>query len=82
LALSKLYKRYGYISFDTLKALPEYPKIEIKNKPQCKACEKGKAIKLAAKYNQKRALKIQTLRSLGVLHADLVGPITPIIPAK
>jgi hypothetical protein len=57
LALSELHERYGHISFDTLKALPKCPKFNIKNKPRCKACEKGKATKPAAKNHQKRAQK-------------------------
>jgi hypothetical protein len=32
-ALSKLHERYGHISFNTLKTLPECPKFNIKNKP-------------------------------------------------
>jgi CHAT domain-containing protein len=82
LALSKLHERYGDISFDTLKALPECPNFNIKNKPCCKACEKGKATKLAGKNYQKRVPKIQTSRPLEQLHANLIRPINPMIPGK
>jgi hypothetical protein len=82
LALSELHERYGHISFDTLKALPKCPKINIKNKPRCKACEKGKATKPVAKDYQKRAPKIRTSRPLERLHADLVGPIYPVTPGN
>jgi hypothetical protein len=67
---------------DTLKALPECPKFNIKNKPYSKACEKGKATKLAAKNHKKRALKIQTSRSLEQLHPDLVASIYPMTQSK
>jgi hypothetical protein len=82
LCLSELHERYGHISFDTLKALPECPKFNIKNKPHCKACENGKATKPAAKNYQKRAPKIQPSRLLDRLHANLVGPINPMTPGK
>jgi transposase InsO family protein len=81
-ALSELHERYGHISFNTLKNLPECPKFNIKNKPRCKACEKGKATKPAAKNHQKRAPKIRTSRPLERLHADLVGPIYPVTPGN
>jgi hypothetical protein len=82
LALSELYEKYGHISFDSLKNLPKCPKFNIKNKPRCKAYEKGKAIKPAAKTHQKMALKIRTSGPLERLHADLVGLIYPVIPGN
>ena len=56
-----LYERYGHISFDTLKTLPEYPKDKTIKKPRCEACEKGKATKPPLlKSNQ----AIRTIRPL------------------
>ena len=72
----ELHKRYGHISYDTLKTLPECTEFE--TKPRCEACEKGKATKPAAKNQSKEGTKIRTLRPLERLHADLVGPIKPI----
>jgi hypothetical protein len=51
--VSELYERYRHIFFDTLKSLPEYPKVYMS--PQCKACKKGKPTKLLAKNYQKMA---------------------------
>jgi hypothetical protein len=59
---SELHERYGHISFDILKSLPECPKFY--TKPQCKAGEKGKAIKPPAKNYQKKAPKIRTTQPL------------------
>ena len=74
-AITELDQRYGHISFDTLKTLPECPKCN--HKPRCEACEKGKATKQPAK----RDGTIRTSRPLERLHADLVGPITPTTPS-
>jgi len=43
LAIS-LHERYGHISYDTLRTLPEFPK-DWKEKIRYEACEKGKATK-------------------------------------
>jgi hypothetical protein len=45
--VSELHERYGHISFDTLKSLPECPKFYMR--PQCEAYEKGKATKPLSK---------------------------------
>ena len=42
-SISELYVRYGHISFDTLKTLPECLKFD--KAPRYKACEKEKATK-------------------------------------
>ena len=68
----KLHKRFGHISYNTLKSLPECPKFS--SNPRCEACEKGKTTKPAAK---EQSVKIRTSRTLQRLHVDLVGPITP-----
>lgn len=72
----KMHERYGHISYDTLKTLPECAKI--KKKPRCEACEKGKTTKPAAK----RDGTIRTSKLLERLHTDLVGPIKPVTPSK
>lgn len=72
-----LHERYGHISYDTLRKLPEYAK-GYTEKPTCKACEKGKATKPAAEDHSKSGNQIRTSRPLQRLHGDLVGPIKPI----
>jgi len=69
----ELHERYGHISYDTLRTLPELPK-EIEKNACCEACEKDKATKPPAKQSSKL---IRTSRLLERLHADLVGPINP-----
>ena len=73
------YERYGHISYDTLRTLPNFPKLE-KPYPRCETCEKGKATKPPAKGQKNRT--IRTTRRVERLHADLVGPITPVTPGK
>jgi len=75
----ELHERYGHISYDTLKHLPEYPKSTI-NPPRCEACEKGKATKPPAP--QSKVGPIRTTKLLERIHCDLVGPIKPPTPAK
>jgi len=43
-SIVELHERYGHISYDTPKNLPEYPK-NAGIPPRCEACEKGKATK-------------------------------------
>jgi transposase InsO family protein len=76
--VSELHERYGHISFDALKSLPECPKFDIK--PRCEACEKGKATKPPARNQQKKDPKIRTTRPLERFHGDFIGPIKPITP--
>ena len=73
----EMHERYGYISYDTLKTLPQFPKI--KQNPRCEACEKGKTTMPAAREQQQ---KIRTTQRLERLHVDLVAPITPVTPGK
>ena len=75
----ELHERYGHISYDTLKSLPECSKFD--TKPRCEACEKGKATKPAARNHNKKGTQIRTSRPLERLHADLVGPIKPTTPS-
>jgi hypothetical protein len=78
--VSELHERYGHISFNTLKSLPECPKFH--TKPRCEACEKGKATKPPARNQQKTDPKIRTTRPLERIHADLIGPIKPVTPGN
>jgi hypothetical protein len=78
--VSELHERYGHISFNTLKSLPECPKFHAK--PRCEACEKGKATKPPARNQQKKDPKIRTTRPLERIHADLIGPIKPVTPGN
>jgi len=75
----ELHKRYGHISFDTLKNLPEYPKFST-TPSKCEACEKGKATKPSAP--QSKVGPIRTTKPLERIHCDLVGPIKPPTPGK
>ena len=75
----ELHERYGHISYDTLRTLPEFPSNVKKGmEPRCESCQKGKATKPAAKTNKE---PIRTTRPLEQLHADLVGPIKPTTPS-
>lgn len=67
-----LYERYGYISFDSLKSLPEGQKFRhIANPPICEACIAGKSIKPLARRTEKPIWSNQPLERI---HADLIGP--------
>ena len=77
-AAEDIHERYGHISYDTLKTLLKFPKIE--RTSRCEACEQGKATKLPAK-DQKETI-IRTTRGLEKLHAHLVGRITPVTPGR
>ena len=71
--LMELHERYGHISFDTLKSLPEAQKYRNKTIPKCKACIAGKSTKPAAKpVKQPRSNRI-----LERIHMDLIGPLKP-----
>jgi len=75
----ELHERYGHISYNTLRTLPEYPKAVGKEKIRCKACEQGKATKPAA---PKQPQETRSSRLMERIHADLIGPIKPSTPAK
>ena len=70
--LMDLHERYGHISFDTLKSLPEGKIYQGKASPKCEACIAGKSTKPAAKANQ----GTRSDKPLERLHADLIGPFT------
>lgn len=71
----ELHERYGHISFDTLRTLPECHKFNTKLRYE--AYKKGKATKPVAKSNKE---PIRTFRPLERLHTDLVGSIKPVTP--
>ena len=71
--LMDLHERYGHISFDTLKSLPEVSqKYHGKTAPKCEACIAGKSTKPAARKT--RGTEVQSNQSLDQIHADLIGP--------
>jgi hypothetical protein len=71
-AVKELHERYGHISYDTLRSLPECRKFE--GKPRCEACKISTAAKPRA---LPRMQPIRTSRVSERLHCDLVGPINP-----
>ena len=72
--LMDLYERYGHISFDTLKTLPEaLPFKGIVSPPKCEACIAGKSTKPPARKAEKPTRSDKPLKRL---HADLIGPFT------
>ena len=70
--LMDLHERYGHISFDTLKSLPEAQKYHKKPAPKCEACIAGKSTKPATKTCQ----GTRSEQSLERIHADLIGPFS------
>ena len=69
--LMELHEKYGHISFDALKRLPEAIHLRDQPNPTCIACAKGKSTKPASKGNHN---PIRTSRPLERLHCDLIGP--------
>ena len=76
--LMDLHERYGHISFDTLKSLPEGQRYHGKTAPKCEACIAGKSVKPSAKTPKgpKGQTNIRSGWPLERLHADLIGPFT------
>ena len=70
--LMDLHERYGHISFDTLKSLPEGRKYHGKTAPKCEACITGKSTKPPSKTGK----RIRSEQPLERLHADLIGPFS------
>jgi len=78
--LIELHERYGHISFDTIRALPEYQQLKLAGAtecPTCNACLLGKTTKPPARAGQ----GIRSTKPLERLHADLIGPIDPTTPS-
>ena len=71
--LMDLHERYGHISFDTLKSMPEGQKYQRKTAPKCEACIAGKSTKPPARKAEK---PIRSKQPLEKLHADLIGPFS------
>ena len=72
--LMDLHERYGHISFDTLKSLPEALPLRGKtNPPVCEACIKGKSTKPPARKAEKQ---VRSNKVLERLHTDLIGPFS------
>ena len=70
--LMDLHERYGHISFDTLKTLPEGRIYHGKTAPKCEACIAGKSTKPAAKHYPES----RSEQPLERIHADLIGPLS------
>ena len=73
--LMDLHERYGHISFDTLKSLPEGQKYYGKTAPKCEACIAGKSTKPPARKAEK-STQVRSKQPLERIHADLVGPFS------
>ena len=70
--LMDLHERYGHISFDSIKSLPEGQKFRgIASPPICEACIAGKSTKPPARKAEK---PIRSKQPLERIHADLIGP--------
>ena len=73
--LQDLHERYGHISFDTLKTLPEAKGLSGPETGTCTACLKSKSTKPASKPSPIGT--IRTSRILERIHMDLIGPLKP-----
>ena len=73
--LMDLHERYGHISFDTLKSLPEGQKYHGKPAPKCEACIAGKSTKAPARKAEK-ITQVRSKQPLERIHADLIGPFS------
>ena len=73
--LQGLHERYGHISFETLKSLPEAKGLSGPGTGTCTACLKSKSTKPASKPSPVGT--IRTSRILERTHMDLIGPLKP-----
>ena len=71
--LQELHERYGHISFDTLRSLPEAK--GLLETETCTACLKSKSIKPASKPSLIGT--VRTSRILERAHMDLIGSLKP-----
>ena len=72
--LQDLHERYGHISFETLKSLPEAKELSGPGTGTCTACLKGKSINPPSKPSP--IGPIRTTKILERIHADLIGPLS------
>ena len=73
--LQGLHERYGHISFETLKSLPEAKGLSGPGTGTCTAYLKSKSTKPASKPSP--VGRIRTSRILERTHMDLIGPLKP-----
>ena len=73
--LQGLHERYGHISFDNLKNLPEAKGLPGTGTGTCTACLESKSTKPASKPSPIGT--IRTKRILERIHMDLIGPLKP-----
>ena len=72
--LQDLHERYGHISFDTLKSVPEAKGLSGSGTGTCTACLKAKSTNPPSKPSP--VGPIRTTRVLERIHADLIGPLS------
>ena len=72
--LQGLHERYGHISFDTLKSLPEAKGLSGPGTGTCTACLKSKSTNPPSKPSP--VGPIRTTKVLERIHADLIGPLS------
>ena len=72
--LQGLHERYGHISFDTLKSLPEAKGLSGSGTGTCTACLKSKSVNPPSKPSPVGS--IRTTKVLERIHADLIGPLS------
>ena len=72
--LQGLHERYGHISFDTLKTLPEAKGLLGSGTRTCTPCLKGKSTNPPSKPSP--VGPIRTTRVLERIHANLIGPLS------
>ena len=70
--LQDLHERYGHISFDTLRSLPEAKGLS--GTGTCTACLKGKSTNPPSKSSPVGPTR--TTRTMERIHADLIGPLS------
>ena len=72
--LQGLHERYGHISFETLKSLPEAKGLSGLGTGTCMACLKSKSTNPPSKPSP--VGPIRTTKTMEQIHADLIGPLS------